>query len=93
MSMPCELTMRHLATLAVKHDKPIMMDYWEGSQTGEIVLGVRDNGDKLLVKSEDEYTSLIQKLFRVDAPDKNIIVMTENSLYIVAGNIKSKKME
>jgi hypothetical protein len=85
--------MKHLATLSIKHDKPIMMDYWEGSHAGDIFLGVRENNDKLLVKSEDEYTSLIQKLFRVDAPNKNIIVMTENSLYIVSGNIKSKKID
>jgi hypothetical protein len=93
MAIPCEVTMKHLATLSLNHDKPIMMDYWSGSHNGDIVLGVRENGDKLLVKSEDEYTSLIQKLYRVDSPDKNIIVMTENSLYIVAGNIKSKKMD
>ena len=39
-----------------------------------------ENGEKLLVKSEDEYTSPISKIYKVD---KEYIIITENSIYLV----------
>ena len=38
-----------------------MYDYWTSSVDKEVLIGVRENGEKLLVKSEDEYTSPISK--------------------------------
>jgi hypothetical protein len=70
-------------------DKPIMMDYWNASQENKVLIGVRENGEKLLVKSEDEYTSPIEKIYKVD---KEYIIMTENSLYIVSANIATKRI-
>jgi hypothetical protein len=70
-------------------DKPIMMDYWTASQENNVLIGVRENGEKLLVKSEDEYTSPIEKIYKVD---KEYIIVTENSLYIVSASIATKRI-
>lgn len=87
--LPCDLAMKHLAKLSIEHDKPIMLDYWKKSVSKEVVIGVRDTGEKLLVKSEEEYTSPIAKVFKVET---EYIVMTENSLYCVCAAIASKRI-
>jgi hypothetical protein len=43
----------------------------------------------LLVKSEDEYTSPIGKIYKVD---DCYICVTENSIYLVSASIKSKRI-
>ena len=70
-------------------DRPILADYWNSSLDGNIILGVKDNGDKLLVKSEDEYTSPVQKIYKIE---EEYIVMTENSIYIVSSGISTKRI-
>ena len=66
-----------------------MMDYWADSLDKNALIGVREDGEKLLVKSEDEYTSPIAKIYKVGA---EYIIVTENSLYIVASNIDTKRI-
>lgn len=82
--------LQHSAKLAIVEDRPIMMDYWADSQDGKVLIGVRDNDEKLLVKSEDEYTSPISKIYKVQ--EKEYIILTENSLYIVSANIPTKRI-
>jgi hypothetical protein len=36
----------------------------------------------MLVRSEEEYTSVIQKIFKVN---EDFIVVTENSIYLISG--------
>jgi hypothetical protein len=79
----------HASKLAIVEDKPIMMDYWTDSLDKTALIGVRDNGEKLLVKNEEEYTSPVAKIFKVET---EYIVMTENSIYIVSTQIPSKKI-
>ena len=67
----------------------MLSDYWTASLDNNIILGVKDNGDKLLVKSEDEYTSPVQKIYKID---EEYIVMTENSIYIVSSGIATKRI-
>jgi hypothetical protein len=66
-----------------------MMDYWTSSHEGKVLIGVRENGEKLLVKSEDEYTSPIEKIYKVE---KEYIIATENSLYLVSSGISTKRI-
>ena len=87
--VPCDLTMKHLVKLSLETDKPIMLDYWGKSLTKEVVIGVREGGEKLLVKNEEEYTSPISKVFKVET---EYIIMTENSLYCVCANIPTKRI-
>ena len=43
-----------------------MMDYWEDSYgDASVLIGVRSNDDKMLVRSPEEYTSPISKIFKV----------------------------
>jgi hypothetical protein len=86
---PCDLVMKHLVKLSLEHDKPIMLDYWKKSLTKEVMIGVRESGEKMLVKNEDEYTSPIGKVFKVET---DYIIMTENSLYCVCASIPTKRI-
>ena len=87
--LPGATTLSHAAKLSLVQDKPIMLDYWTGSLDKKVLIGVRENQEKLLVKSEDEYTSPIDKIFKVD---DSYIIMTENSNYIVSSEIPNKRI-
>jgi len=87
--LPCDTTLRHVAKLGIVEDKPVMYDYWAHSCDKKVLIGVRENGEKLLVKSEDEYTSPISKIYKVD---KEYIIITENSIYLVSAEISTKRI-
>lgn len=84
-----ESTLKNAWKLSILEDRPVLSDYWTASLDNNIILGVKDNGDKLLVKSEDEYTSPVQKIYKIE---EEYIVMTENSIYIVASSISTKRI-
>ena len=88
--LPNKQTIEHAVKIAITQDRPIMMDYWTDSIEKLIIIGVRDGGEKLLVKNEDEYTSPITKIYKVENDD--YIILTENSLYIIDSGIDSKKI-
>ena len=86
---PSNQCLQHCTKLAVVEDRPIMLDYWTLSQDNSVIIGVRENGEKLLVKSEDEYTSPIQKIYKVE---QEYIIITENSIYLVSASISTKRI-
>ena len=87
--VPGEKVLFHAAKIAIEHDKPILLDYYaETHETGTAFLGQdKVTSEKILVKNIEEYTSPVQKLFKVG---NDIIIVTENSVYIVSGSIKKK---
>lgn len=87
--LPENNTLQHASKLAIVEDKPIMLDYWTSSLDKTVLIGVKDNNEKLLVKSEEEYTSPISKIYKVG---KEYIIMTENSIYLVDNEIPTKKI-
>ena len=87
--LPSEVTLKHAAKLSIVDDKPIMLDYWAASVDKKALVGARENGEKLLVKSEDEYTSPIAKFYKSGS---EYIVITENSIYIVSNEIPTRKI-
>ena len=87
--LPTTKLMTHACKLACSDDKPIMMDYWVDSHNGKAIIGVREEGDKMLVRSEQEYTSPISKIYKVT---DELIVVTENSIYLVSAKIPTKKI-
>ena len=90
MRLPDALTtMQNVCKIAISEDRPIMMDYWAPSLEKKALIGVRENNEKLLVKSEEEYTSPIQKIFKVS---NEFIIMTENSIYVVDNKIPTKRI-
>lgn len=76
------------AKIAIEEDRPILLDYFAESVAKTCCVGVRDN-IKYLVKSETEYTSTIQNIFRLE---ECFIVLTENSIYIVSKDIPVKRV-
>ena len=86
---PSATALQHAVKIAIVDDKPIMLDYWAPSLDQQVIIGVRENSEKLLVKSQDEYTSPIEKIFRVE---NEYLVITANSIYMVSSNIKSKRI-
>jgi len=86
---PSNQCLQHCVKIAIVDDKPIMFDYWANSHDSKVLIGVRDGGEKLLVKSEDEYTSPIEKIYKVE---NEYIIVTENSLYIVSASIATKRI-
>lgn len=87
--LPSDVTMKHAAKLSIVDDKPIMMDYWTASLDKKALIGAKENGEKLLVKSEDEYTSTIAKFYKSGT---EYIVITENSIYLVSNEIPTRKI-
>ena len=87
--LPSDVTLKHAAKLSIVDDKPVMMDYWTYSLDKKALIGARENGEKLLVKSEDEYTSCIQKFYKSGT---EYIIITENSIYLVSNDIPTRKI-
>ena len=85
--LPENTTLQHAVKLSIVEDKPIMLDYWTASLEKSAIIGVRSNGDKLLVKSKEEYTSSIANIYKVKT---EYIVVTENSIYIVDVTIPTR---
>jgi hypothetical protein len=87
--LPSNVCLQHSCKLAIVQDKPVMMDYWTSSLDKSIIIGVRESGEKLLVKSEDEYTSPIANIYKVET---EYIIVTENSIYLISNETPSKKI-
>uniref|UniRef100_A0A6C0C4F0 Uncharacterized protein n=1 Tax=viral metagenome TaxID=1070528 RepID=A0A6C0C4F0_9ZZZZ len=87
--LPHQTTLQHCAKLSIVEDKPIMFDYWTGSLDKDVLIGVRDSGEKLIVKSEDEYTSPIAKIYKVES---EYIIITENSIYMISADVDTKRI-
>jgi hypothetical protein len=88
--LPSSTTLQHVSKLSIVEDKPIMFDYWTSSLDNDVLIGVRENSEKLLVKSEDEYTSPVSKIYKVE---EEYIIITENSIYLVSASIQTKRIK
>jgi|688.fasta_scaffold08096_11 hypothetical protein len=92
--IPDDKTLRELFKISLVEDKDIKSDYWRGSLDKSILIGVGKTSDgkdeKILVRSEEEYTSPINKVIKVN---KEFIVVTENSLYVVDSEIPIKRID
>jgi hypothetical protein len=88
--LPCDATLQNAAKLSIVEDKPVLFDYWTDSLDKKALIGVREgSGEKLLVKSAEEYTSPIAKFYKSLT---EYIVITENSIYVVASDIPTRKI-
>ena len=88
--LPSGVALQHCAKIAIVEDRPIMFDYWTPSCDKEVLIGIRESGEKLLVKNEEEYTSPISKIYKVES---EYIIMTENSIYVVSSEIPTKRVK
>jgi hypothetical protein len=89
--LPSAQTLVQAARLAQQLDRPIQMDYYADTFNQKAVIGEDpETKDKLLIKSNEEYTSLIQKIYKVS---EDYLVLTENSIYIVSGKVSKRKVQ
>jgi len=79
----------HIAKISINEDKPIMLDYWLDSIAKKVMIGVKENKEKLLVKNEEEYTSPIVKIYKIEDV---YIICTENSIYLASINIETRRI-
>lgn len=89
--LPSFKTLQHASKIAILEDKPILLDYWSDSFGNNALIGVKqtEEQEKILIKSEEEYTSPISKIFKTG---DEYLVITENSIYIVSNKIPMKKI-
>ena len=66
ITLPNTSIWERVSKLAITEDKPIKLDYWLDSLENEVLIGVRENNEKLLVKNEEEYTSPIEKIYKLN---------------------------
>jgi hypothetical protein len=89
--LPSVTTLVHAARLSLKEDKPILLDYYVDTYNTKAFMGEdSDTKEKMLVKNTDEFTSLIQKVYKVQ---EDFLVMTENSIYVVSGKIQKRRIQ
>jgi len=87
--LPPSSIWNHIAKISVTEDKPIMLDYWTDSLQKKVLIGVKENKEKLLVKNEEEYTSPIVKIYKID---EVYIICTENSIYLTSTRIETRRI-
>ena len=91
LAEPCAAVLVQAAKLAMAQDKPIQLDYYADTVTGKAFMGEdSDTKEKMLVKSSDEFTSMIQKVYKVS---EDYIIMTENSIYLVSGKVQKRRIQ
>lgn len=95
-SLPSPQCLLQAAKLAIAQDKAIQLDYYVDTDQGRAFLGEDiETNEKLLVKSGEEFTSSIQKIYRVARQDNqtDFIIITENSIYLVSGKVQKRRIK
>lgn len=94
--MPSPTSLLQAAKLALAQDKPILLDYFADSYTGKAIIGEDPEvKEKMLVKSNEEFTSQIQNVYKIPSGQGDAfdyIVLTENSIYIVSGKMAKRRI-
>lgn len=89
--LPSPTALVQAAKLAIQQDKPIKLDFFVDTYNQKAFIGEdsTDPKEKVLVRAKDEFTSTIQKLYKVA---EEYIVVTENSLYLVSTRIQKRRI-
>lgn len=74
--------------LAIKDDRPIILSYYVDSFNKKAIV-LKKDGEQMLYKSKEEFTSPIANVYKID---DEMLVLTENSLYIVSSSIPTKEV-
>ncbi len=89
--LPNPNIMVQAAKLAMSKDKPIQMDYYADTAAGRAFVGEdQETKERMLVKSAEEFTSLILHTYKVG---EDYIMETENSIYIASGKIQKRRIQ
>jgi hypothetical protein len=93
--VPSAMALLTASKLAIKKDKPIMLDYFVDSISGKAFLGEdTETKERMLVKSMEEFTSQIDKVYKAGPPgQEEYIIETENSIYIASSKIQRRRIQ
>ena len=88
LKIPHVNTLTQASKIALEFDRPIMLDYY----CAQARIVKTKEGDTILYKSNDEYTSPLGKLLKVDNSQSSdgtcdLIAMSENSVYLVTSRV------
>ena len=86
ITIPKDNTLQQATKLSIKLCKPICFYFYIDSCRGKINI-VNNDGDKIIYKNSEEYTSPIKNTYKVG---NEYLVVTENTIYIVSCNTKVK---
>ena len=78
--LPTDKTLQQATKLSLKTKKPICFYFYIDSLKGKIKIA-NDGEDRIIYKSDDEYTSPILNTYK---SDQSYIVVTENTIYILS---------
>jgi hypothetical protein len=89
--LPHTSTLTNVSKISIKDDKPIMLDYYVASFQRQCKLVKTQDQDTILYKSNEEYTSPLNKLVKVETSASStgcdVVAISENSIYILHSNI------
>ena len=88
-NIPDQNALVNACKLSIVHDKPIYLNYWVDSQKKEVFIGKNNNNEKMIVKDDEEYTSPIEKLYKID---NSYVIVTANSIYLTHTSIEIKQV-
>ena len=89
--VPSAQVLTHAARMSIQQDKPIMLDYYVDTAENRAYIGEdTETKEKMLIKSKEEFTSLIQKIYKVQ---EDFIILTENSIYIISGKVQKRRID
>lgn len=88
LKIPHVNTLTQASKIALEFDRPIMLDYY----CAQAKIVKTKEGDTILYKSNDEYTSPLGKLLKVDNSQCSdgtcdLIAMSENSVYLITSKV------
>lgn len=78
--IPTDKTLQQAFKLSLKTKKPVCTYFYVDSLRGKIKI-VSDGEDRIIYKSDDEYTSPILNTYKSDT---SYIVVTENTIYLLS---------
>lgn len=87
--LPSQKLSMHAFKNSIEKDKPILLDYWMDSHLGKISICVTEDGNKILLKDKDQYTSSISSMSKTG---NELMIITENSIYLISANVKTRKI-
>jgi len=53
--LPSATTLQHVVKISITEDKPIMLDYWTGSLDKQVLIGMRESGDFIVLTENSIY--------------------------------------
>jgi hypothetical protein len=87
--LPSQKLAMHAFKNSISTEKPILMDFWMDSHLGKISICVTEDGNKILLKDKDHYTSTISSMSKTG---NELMIITENSIYLISSNVKTRKI-